>query len=179
MAELYQLCYTSPLGQIILVSDATRLLGAWFEGQRYFMRHLPSTPRVRPNLSVLRQAKAWLDQYFAGQIPTTQLELCPHGTTFQQTIWQLLRQIPYGQTVTYGELARQAAVLQGRPKMSAQAVGGAVGRNPLSLFIPCHRVLGNNGKLVGYAGGLERKRWLLQYEQQYVKLFHCAKKVYA
>lgn len=117
------------------------------------------------NQTVLQVASTWLDAYFAGQRPNPLvLPLCPKGTAFQQNVWKRLLQIPYGETISYGQLAAELAVQMGKQRMSAQAIGGAVGRNPISIVIPCHRVIGANGSLVGYASGLERKRWLLQHE---------------
>ncbi len=113
---------------------------------------------------VLLQARQWLERYFAGMPEPITFPLAPAGTPFQQVIWNLLLDIPYGETRTYGELSRQAAKLLGKQRMSAQAVGGAVGRNPISILIPCHRCIGANGKLVGYAAGLGRKAWLLAHE---------------
>ena len=115
----------------------------------------------RPFLS---EAERWLDCYFSGHEPEFQPPIHWSGTPFQQTVWGLLRQIPYGATITYGELAVRAAEQLGRPGMSAQAVGGAVARNPISVLVPCHRVVGADGSLTGYAGGLERKRRLLDLE---------------
>lgn len=117
------------------------------------------------NQTVLQMASVWLDAYFAGQQPNPSvLPLCPKGTVFQRNVWKRLLQIPYGETVSYGQLAAELAAQMGKQRMSAQAIGGAVGRNPISIVIPCHRVIGANGSLVGYASGLERKRWLLQHE---------------
>ena len=137
--------YDAPLGRILLAADEVGLTGLWFDGAKYFADGLPAehTERETP---VLSEARRWLDLYFAGREPA-----------FQQAVWALLLQIPYGQTVTYGELARQLAEKQGRPRMSAQAVGGAVGHNKISIIIPCHRVVGTGGSLTGYAGGIDRK----------------------
>ena len=158
---IYTTSYASPLGRIILGSDGERLTGLWFAGQRYF----PREPMVDEDLSLFYAARTWLDAYFAGARPDpAALPLDPAGSDFRRLIWSLLQEIPYGQTTTYGALARKAAQRLGLESMSAQAVGGAVGHNPLSILIPCHRVLGADGTLTGYAGGLERKRWLLEHE---------------
>lgn len=166
------------------------LRGVWFEGQKYFMRGVAGDVRpecaamqldsgvaarqsgsrlasavVRQECEVLRLAEAWLGQYFAGRVPSVQVPLDPRGTEFQKLVWRWLREVPYGKTTTYGELARQVAAQLGRKTMSAQVVGGAVGRNPISLFVPCHRVLGSHGELTGYAGGVERKQRLLWHER--------------
>ena len=133
--------YDAPLGRILLAADEIGLTGLWFDGAKYFADGLPDehTERETP---VLSEARRWLDLYFAGREPGFLPPLHPAGSTFQQEVWALLLQIPYGQTVTYGELARQLAEKQGRPRMSAQAVGGAVGHNKISIIIPCHRVVG-------------------------------------
>lgn len=156
--------YDAPLGRILLAADEVGLTGLWFDGAKYFADGLPAehTERETP---VLSEARRWLDLYFAGQEPGFLPPLHPAGSAFQQAVWALLLQIPYGQTVTYGELARQLAVKQGRPRMSAQAVGGAVGHNKISIIIPCHRVVGTGGSLTGYAGGIDRKVKLLALEQ--------------
>ena len=194
----------SPLGGITLASDGHALTGLWFDGQKHF----PATYRNRTSedsdLPVFKQTQKWLDIYFAGECPDFIPPLAPQGTLFQQKIWELLLAIPYGKTMTYGEIAKrfvetrliaslhdatpQSAFLRGAScsgaslrdaslqgtsiqgtlltkNMSAQAVGGAVGHNPVSLIIPCHRVIGANGSLTGYAGGLERKKYLLELEQ--------------
>ena len=154
--------YASPLGKIVLASDGQALTGLWFEGQKYFP---PAAMISRPSLPAFAAARTWLDGYFAGErAGVSALPLAPAGSDFQKLIWSLLAGIPYGQTTTYGALAGEAARRLGRASMSAQAVGGAVGHNPISLIIPCHRVLGADGSLTGYAGGLARKRWLLRHE---------------
>lgn len=155
--------YASPLGRLTLASDGQALTGLWMEGQLHFPPRAEAWP-LTP-LPVFSQTAAWLDEYFQGHAPLAPLPpLAPEGTPFQQAVWQLLRQIPWGTTVTYGQLARQLAARHHRPLPAAQAVGHAVGRNPLSLVIPCHRVVGARGQLTGYAGGLARKRWLLEHE---------------
>ena len=194
----------SPLGGITLASDGHALTGLWFDGQKHF----PATYRNRTSedsdLPVFEHTRKWLDLYFSGNCPDFTPPLAPKGTPFQQKIWELLLAIPYGKTMTYGEIAKrfvetrliaslhdatpQSAFLRGAScsgaslrdaslqgtsiqgtlltkNMSAQAVGGAVGHNPVSLIIPCHRVIGANGSLTGYAGGLERKKYLLELEQ--------------
>lgn len=157
--------YDSPLGKLTLAGGEQGLTGLWMEGQKYFGPGLtPETPR-REEFGPFDAARDWLDCYFAGEKPQgRELPLDPGGTPFQQLIWSLLLEIPWGETVTYGDLARRAAERLGCESMSAQAVGGAVGHNPISIIIPCHRVVGAKGGLTGYAGGLERKRWLLQWE---------------
>lgn len=156
--------YDAPLGRILLAADEVGLTGLWFDGAKYFADGLP-TEHTERETPVLSEARRWLDLYFAGREPGFLPPLHPAGSAFQQAVWALLLQIPYGQTVTYGELARQLAVKQGRPRMSAQAVGGAVGHNKISIIIPCHRVVGTGGSLTGYAGGIDRKVKLLALEQ--------------
>lgn len=154
--------FPSPLGELILASDGESLTGLWFSGQK----HAPAPPAgpARDDLPVFAQARAWLTAYFQGQDPGPTPPLAPAGTPFQQEVWRLLLAIPYGRTATYQALAGQLARQRGLTSMSAQAVGGAVGRNPISILIPCHRVVGSDGSLTGYAGGLERKRALLELE---------------
>lgn len=156
--------YDSPLGGITLAGDDTALTGLWFDGQRYFGSTLP--PRTAPGEPEgIRAAKRWLDTYFSGGIPAFLPPLRWTATPFQQAVWELLLAVPYGSTVTYGQLAARLAAGLGRPHMSAQAVGGAVGRNPISLIVPCHRVVGANGALTGYAAGVDVKIALLQWER--------------
>ena len=153
--------YDSPMGGILLAADEIGLVGLWFDGQKYFGGHLPAahTERQTP---ILAQTKRWLDLYFAGKKPGFLPLLHPDGSAFRQAVWALLLQIPYGQTTTYGELAKRLEC----GRMSAQAVGGAVGHNPISIIVPCHRVVGTNGSLTGYAGGLDRKIKLLEIEKK-------------
>lgn len=177
--------YHSPIGKIILAGRGEFLTGLWFEGQKYFgagLERQEISEDKEPTL-VLKAAMDWLDQYFSGQCPDIGgLPLKPSGTDFQKEIWRILCEIPYGKTMTYGKIAEQISrdyfVREGilgdnlprskKPrKMSPQAVGGAVGHNPISIIIPCHRVLGADGSLTGYAGGVDRKLWLLQHENNY------------
>ena len=159
----YTYYYKSPLGRIMLASDGDALTGAWFEGQKYDALGLDSDRAERP-LPVFDAAARWLDRYFAGEAPGQTPPLRMKATDFRRAVWEALLTIPYGETVTYGQLARRLAGQFGRG-VSARAVGGAVGHNPISLFIPCHRVVGADGSLTGYAGGLERKRFLLSLEK--------------
>ena len=155
--------YNSPLGGILLAADEIGLTGLWFDGQKYFARDLPAE-HVEQNTPVLSEAKRWLDIYFTGREPDFTPPLHPVGSAFRQAVWEILLQIPYGQTTTYGEIARQLAAKLGLPRMSAQAVGGAVGHNEVSIIIPCHRVVGTSGSLTGYAGGIDKKVKLLELE---------------
>ena len=159
---LYTSHYASPLGGMTLVSDGTALVGLYFDGQKYAAEGLDAT-HTQKNLPIFKEVRRWLDVYFSGRKPDFMPVLAPHGTAFQQSVWEILRTIPYGQTVTYGAIARR--IEQNTDcRMSAQAVGGAVGRNPISILIPCHRVVGTNGSLTGYAGGIDKKERLLQWE---------------
>ena len=150
--------FHSPLGVIHLCSDGTHLTAVTFAGQKYEERHIPSDA-VSGICPVLEETKDWLSLYFAKKIPDFLPPLKPKGTPFQLKVWELLLQIPYGKTCTYGDLAKQLGC------KSAQAVGNAVGRNPISILIPCHRVVGANGSLTGYAGGIEKKAALLKLEK--------------
>ena len=167
--------YDSPLGGILLAADEIGLIGLWFDGEKYFADNLPAayTERETP---VLVETKRWLNVYFAGKEPDFLPPLHPVGSAFRQDVWNILLQIPYGQTTTYGEIARQLAEKQGLPRMSAQAVGGAVGHNEISIIIPCHRVVGTNGSLTGYAGGIDKKMKLLELEHTDMTGFFVPKK---
>ena len=147
----------------LLAADEIGLTGLWFFGQSYFADTLPAE-QVAQETPILAQAREWLDEYFSGKEPDFTPKLHPIGSPFRQEVWRILLQIPYGQTMTYGEIARQMEKLQNRPHMSAQAVGGAVGHNGISIIIPCHRVVGTKGNLTGYAGGLDKKMALLELE---------------
>ena len=159
---LYTAHYDSPLGGMTLVSDGTALVGLYFDGQKYAAEGLDAT-HTQKNLPIFKEVRRWLDVYFSGRKPDFTPPTAPAGTAFQQSVWEILRTIPYGQTVTYGAIARRIEQNTGC-RMSAQAVGGAVGRNPISILIPCHRVVGTNGSLTGYAGGIDKKERLLQWE---------------
>lgn len=152
----------TPLGPVLMSGDGEALTGLWFMGQAHFGQGLSpaAVARERP---VFRETEAWLERYFGGAVPEGRPALAPEGTDFQRAVWDMLLTIPYGETRTYGEIAASLSRQLGR-NVSARAVGGAVGRNPISLIIPCHRVLGAGGRLTGYAGGLERKTALLQLE---------------
>jgi methylated-DNA-[protein]-cysteine S-methyltransferase len=157
--------YDSPVGTIELCSDGQSLCGLWMEGQKYFEGTIPGPIAKDGSARVLGQAAEWLDRYFAGEKPTaSELPLAPIGGAFRQAVWSRLAEIPYGEVTTYGALAEQVAQDLGRDRMAAVAVGGAVGHNPISIIIPCHRVVGANGSLTGYAGGIRRKVWLLEHE---------------
>ncbi len=151
----------SPVGSITLASDGTCLIGLWLQGQRHFLSGICEPWEKNDDLPLFASCKTWLDDYFAGKNPEiSHISLQPCGTPFQKTVWRALLTIPYGTTTTYGEIAKSIGC------KSAQAVGGAVGKNPISILIPCHRVIGRDGGLTGYAGGVEKKSFLLALEKQ-------------
>lgn len=155
--------YDSPLGGITLASDGEALVGLWFDGQKHFADTLRETAEEK-RLPVFEEAKRWLEVYFSGKAPEFTPKLNMRTTPFRKTVWEILLTIPFGQTTTYGRIAELAARRMNLPRMSPQAVGGAVGHNSISLIIPCHRVVGTNGSLTGYAGGIDRKIRLLRLE---------------
>ena len=157
---MFSVKYLSPIGQITLTSDGSALTGLYFEKQKpnFVDTYTPAC------LTVFEETASWLDCYFNGDIPQFTPELDPQGTPFKQSVWNILKTIPWGKTMTYGEIAKIIAKKKGIVKMSAQAVGTAVGHNPISIIIPCHRVVGANRSLVGYTGGIELKRKLLEIE---------------
>ena len=161
--------YASPLGPILLAADETGLTGLWFEGQKYFPSFL-GVDYQEKETPVLTETARWLDVYFSGKDPDILPPLHPQGSPFRQAVWNILLTIPRGQTMTYGEIARRLGV------HSAQAVGGAVGHNPISLIIPCHRVVGAGGSLTGYAGGVDKKQALLELEDVGTRKFFLPKK---
>ncbi|MBQ8063341.1 MAG: methylated-DNA--[Clostridia bacterium] len=155
--------YFSPLGPLTLASDGTSLIGLWFDGQQHDRSTLKGIP-LEEDLPVFALTRTWLDTYFRGVVPEFLPPLALQGTPFQKAVWNILLKVPYGKTITYGSIAGR---LNGNPesRMSAQAVGNAVARNPISLLVPCHRVVGADGSLTGYAGGIEKKKALLTMEQ--------------
>ena len=156
--------YQSPFGGMTMASDGKALTGLWFDGQKYFGATL-SESREERELAVFEQVDRWLGIYFSGKAPAFPPPLSMEGTSFRKAVWEFLLSIPFGQTVTYGEIAKKLAGQMGRSDMSAQAVGGAVGHNPISLIVPCHRVVGTDGSLTGYAGGIAVKEKLLWMEK--------------
>lgn len=150
--------YRSPIGDITLAADEGKLIGLWFVGQKYDRAGLYDAPETAGDAETLHKTMLWLDAYFAGHEPTGEIPLAPKGTDFQRKVWQALCTIPYGERTDYGSIARLTDC------RSARAVGSAVGRNPISIIIPCHRVLGADGSFTGYAGGIERKKYLLALE---------------
>ena len=155
----YSTDYESPLGEMLIVSDGEAICGVWFYGQKHFKSTVIGKTIHDDDLSIFKKAKQWFEDYFNGKNPQINFQLKPEGSKFRQKVWKILSEIPYGETLTYGEIASQIS-----PNMSAQAVGGAVGHNPISILIPCHRVLGSDGKLTGYAAGLDKKIELLKIE---------------
>ena len=155
--------YDAPYGRYVMAAEDGALTGVWLEGQKYFPSGLPEPSDGESE--IFAHTRRWLDAYFAGRQPdVSDLPMAPQGSAFALNVWQLLLEIPYGQTVTYGELAKRLAERRGLAQLSAQAVGGAVGHNPISIIIPCHRVLGAKNQLTGYAGGLDVKTFLLKLE---------------
>lgn len=155
--------YRSPLGNITLEADDRELTGLWFEGQKYYP-DFSGKPFDEKETRALSLAKEWLDIYFSGKEPDIKVPIHFSGTAFRNKVWEMLLSIPYGKTVTYGQIADMLAKKRGTERMSARAVGGAVGHNRISIIVPCHRVIGSDGSLTGYAGGTERKRELLKLE---------------
>ncbi|HJC89683.1 MAG TPA: methylated-DNA--[protein]-cysteine S-methyltransferase [Candidatus Mediterraneibacter excrementigallinarum] len=165
----YTYHYDSPLGGITMASDGESLSGLWFDGQKYFGAGLAADEEEQTEsgeiLPVFEETKKWLDIYFDGKEPDFTPRLHLQGSPFRIEVWEILLKIPYGKTTTYKEIAERVAAQRGIPSMSAQAVGGAVGHNPISIIVPCHRILGTDGSLTGYAGGVEKKKSLLALEQ--------------
>ena len=172
---IYTHKYNSPLGAITLASNGEALTGLWFDGQKYFGDTLPNK-YGQEKLPIFDETAAWLDIYFMGKNPDFTPKLFFDTSPFRQTVWEILLTIPYGKTMTYGEIARKIAAQNGLEKMSAQAVGGAVGHNSISIIVPCHRVVGTSGSLTGYAGGIERKIKLLELEKTDMSSFFISKK---
>ena len=163
---LYKTYYKSPIGNLMLLSDGDNLVGLYMENQKYYLNGIKQELTSKDNLQVLENTKKWLDRYFAKENPSIkEIPLAPIGGEFRQKVWKILCEIPYGKTTTYGEIAKRIAKEMDKEKMSAQAVGNAVGHNPISIIIPCHRVVGKDGSLTGYAGGIEKKRILLELER--------------
>ena len=167
--------YESPFGGITLASDGDALIGLWFDGQKYFADALEKEHEEKL-LPIFETAVHWLDIYFSGKAPDFTPPLSMKTTEFRKAVWEIMLTIPYGQTMTYGEIAGRLAKEKGIARMSAQAVGGAVGHNSISLIIPCHRVVGTNGSLTGYAGGIDKKVKLLTMEGADMSKFFIPKK---
>lgn len=172
---VYTKHYDSPAGGILLAGDDNGLCGLWFDGAKYFADNLPKEHRDGTN-SVIDEAVCWLDIYFSGREPDFTPPLNPVGSPFRRAVWDILLEIPYGHTVTYGDIAKEIAAKLGIKRMSAQAVGGAVGHNAISIIIPCHRVVGSDSCLTGYAGGIDKKNKLLETERVDIGRFFAPKK---
>lgn len=162
---IYVTHYKSPIGDILLAAKDNKLIGLWIENQKYYFGDLKCEIKEAENIEILNRTKNWLDRYFNGKKPKIdELELEPIGSDFRKRVWKSLCKIPYGKVITYNDIAKEIAKERGINKMSAQAVGGADGHNPISIIIPCHRVVGTSGSLTGYAGGIQLKVRLLEYE---------------
>ena len=161
---MFERIIQTPLGEVRLRSDGKSLTGLWFVGQVNDAKDIDDI-EIKNDLPIFGQVESWLESYFSGKQTSITIPLQPKGTSFQQRVWQILQEIPYGETMTYGEIAQRIAKEKGVATYSAQAVGQAVGKNPISILIPCHRVLGKNGALTGYAGGVHRKEQLLKLER--------------
>ena len=160
----YTAHYDSPLGDITLASDGEKLVGLWFDGQKYFADTLGKEHEDGPDLEIFDMTRRWLDIYFSGHAPDFTPPLMMRTTDFRKRVWEIMLTIPFGKTMTYGDISRLIARERGLASMSAQAVGGAVGHNSISLIIPCHRVVGTDGSMTGYAGGIDKKMQLLKME---------------
>ncbi len=158
--------YQSPLGEIIIAADEESLTGLWFAGQKYFTVYFDKEIEEK-EIPILKDAKKWLDIYFSGKEPSFKLPFHFNGTDFQKQVWEILYSIPYGKTITYGEIADILAKRNGLKRMSAQAVGGAVGKNKISIIVPCHRVIGAHGNLTAYTGRIDKKIALMKIENDY------------
>ena len=163
---IYTSHYQSPIGKILLASKDNELIGLWIEGQKYYFGKLKEKTQEKDDEEILVLTKKWLDRYFKGEKPKiSELKLAPIGSDFAKNVWKILCDIPYGEVTTYGKIAKQVAQIMNKEKMSAQAVGASVGHNPIAIIIPCHRVIGTNGSLTGYAGGIDKKIKLLELEK--------------
>lgn len=163
---IYTSTYQSPIGNLLIASKDNKLVGLWMENQKYYLSNFKEEIVETENLEILVKTKKWLDRYFNGKkLKINELEISLVGSEFRKSVWEILKNIPYGEVITYNDIAKELAKQKGIKKMSAQAVGGAVGHNPISIIIPCHRVVGTNGSLTGYAGGIKKKIYLLEHEK--------------
>ena len=163
---IYKTYYNSPVGKLLIASKDGKLIGLWIEGQKYYLGKIKDELIENDKEEILVKTKKWLDKYFLGENPKiSDLDISLNGTSFEKVVWELLKKIPYGEVTTYKELSKKVAKKLGKEKMSAQAVGGAIGHNPISIIIPCHRVVGTDGSLTGYAGGIDKKVKLLKQEK--------------
>ena len=163
---IYKTYYNSPVGKLLIASKDGKLIGLWIEGQKYYLGKIKDELIENDKEEILVKTKKWLDKYFLGENPKiSDLEISLNGTSFEKVVWELLKKIPYGEVTTYKELSKKVAKKLKKEKMSAQAVGGAIGHNPISIIIPCHRIVGTDGSLTGYAGGIDKKVKLLKHEK--------------
>ena len=173
---IYKTYYDSQLGKLLIASDGENIIGLCIEGQKYYLDKIEKEGIRKDNLEVFDKTRNWLDRYFEQEEPKiSELSLKPEGNIFRQCVWRFLCKIPCGETITYGDLAKKVAKKLNKSSMSAQAVGNAVGHNPISIIIPCHRVVGKNGNLTGYAGGIDKKIKLLEIENVDMKKFFVLK----
>jgi len=173
---IYNTYYNSPIGKLMLASDGEHLIGVWIEGQKYYQGSVKEEMEIDNELPLFKKTKDWLTRYFNSEKPSIrELPLSPIGGEFRQEVWKILCLIPYGEVMTYGEIAKIIAKQRGKETMSAQAIGGAVAHNPISIIIPCHRVVGTNGSLTGFAGGIDKKIALLKLENVDVEKLHFPK----
>jgi len=162
---MYSTRYASPFGPLLLAGAGGSLVGLWMEGQKHFRETAADDMAAMDDLPLFAAVRDWLDRYFSGEKPApSELPLAPHGSAFRQAVWEILCGIPYGEVTTYGKIAATMADRMNKKGMSCQAVGGAIAHNPIAIIIPCHRVVGTDGSLTGYAGGIERKARLLEFE---------------
>ena len=163
---IYKTYYNSPVGKLLIASKDGKLIGLWIEEQKYYLGKIKDELIENDKEEILVKTKKWLNKYFLGENPKiSDLDISLNGTSFEKVVWELLKKIPYGEVTTYKELSKKVAKKLGKEKMSAQAVGGAIGHNPISIIIPCHRVVGTDGSLTGYAGGIDKKVKLLKQEK--------------
>ncbi len=162
------------IGPITLASDGINLTGLWLDGQKYYAANI-TDEIIMQDLEIFKETRKWLKEYFAGKNPKIKLKLKPSGSDFRKDVWDILLKIPYGKVITYKDIAKELEKKY-QKKMSAQAVGGAVGHNPISIIIPCHRVVGTNGSLTGYAGGINKKLELLKLENANINNLFIPKK---
>lgn len=177
---MYKTTYKSPIGNLLIASKDNKLVGLWVENQKYYLSNFKEEIVEAKNLEILVKTKKWLDIYFNGENPDiNELEISLVGSEFRKSVWEILKNIPYGEVISYNDIAKELAKQKGITRMSAQAVGVAVGHNPISIIIPCHRVVGTNGSLTGYASGIKKKIYLLEHEKVNMnKLFVPTKKEY-
>lgn len=174
---IYKTYYDSPVGNILLLSKENTLIRLSIEGQKYYIDKADNKIPQKNDIEIFVQTKEWLDRYFEGKKPKiSELKIDITGNEFRKNVWKILCEIPYGKTITYGEIARKVAKNMNKKTMSAQAVGGAVGNNPISIIIPCHRVVGKNGNLTGYSGGIDKKIQLLNIENVNIENLYVPKR---